>query len=111
MVVALEHPRWCSVCDLHNRFGSKYAGFGSQQNGFGPAFLHSLLEAGKRHSKAQYLPEKSVVNTYQLCCSLFLIGQIIMIGPGGLLVVVSLPPICNPNFSFMHQVGKNLKNY
>jgi hypothetical protein len=33
-----------------------------------------------------------------------------LIGPGELLLVPSLPPICSPNFSFMGGIGKKVNN-
>jgi hypothetical protein len=38
----------------------------------------------------------------------FLIGLIIMIGPGGLLLVVVSPPIGSPSFSFMGEFANQL---
>jgi hypothetical protein len=58
----------------------------AQQNGFDPAFLHSLLRLVK--GSAQQLPEKSVINMLWLLIPVS-DWPFIMIGPGGLVLVVS----------------------
>jgi hypothetical protein len=67
----------------------------AQQNGFGPAFLHSSLRWKAQESLA--CTQQSLTPAVDWLDSL--------IGPGGLLSVVS-PPMCSPSFSLMGGVGK-----
>jgi hypothetical protein len=77
----------------------------------------SFPEVGNRTAKPNACQSKSP-NRYDLsdsCCYLLLLFSvsdqaIIMIGPGGLLSVHSLPRICIPDFSFMGEVGKKINN-
>jgi hypothetical protein len=64
---------------------SKYVSL-AQQNGF--CTLHNFAEAGKRQSQGYHFPEKTVMNMIWL---LFPISElpIVMIGPGGFLLVVA----------------------
>ncbi len=55
---------------------------------FWPSIFAQFAEACKRHSKVEHLPEKSVVNMIWLLLPVF-DWPIIVIGPGGLLLVVS----------------------
>jgi hypothetical protein len=55
---------------------------------FWPSIFAQFAEACKRHSKVEHLPEKSVVNMIWLLLPVF-DWTIIVIGPGGLLLVVS----------------------
>jgi hypothetical protein len=66
---------------------SKHAGLG-KQNGFGAAFLHSLLRLVKGTAKLNNTCQRSVTNMIWL---LLLVSDqpIIVIGQGGLLLVVS----------------------
>jgi len=65
----------------------KICQFGSAKS-FWPNIFAQFAEVGKRHSKAVHMPEKSVINMIWL---LLLVSNwpIIMIGPGGLLLMVS----------------------
>ncbi len=69
---------------------SKHAGL-TQEDGFGSALLHKSLiaEAGKLLSKAVHLLNKSIISVHMQEKSIIKHDQIIMIGPGGLLLVVS----------------------
>jgi len=60
--------------------------------------------AGERCISAVHLQKKSVVNDDLTAASVSR-WLIIMIGPGGLLLVVP-PPICCPSFSFIDGVAK-----
>jgi hypothetical protein len=60
----------------------------AQQNGFGPSFLHILLRLVKRKRKAWQFQEKSVNKCDLTAAPCFFNWPIIMIGPGGLLLVV-----------------------
>jgi hypothetical protein len=61
--------------------------------------------ASKRHYNGVHLQKKSVINMMWLPLSGF-DWRIIMIGPGGLLLVVSFLPICPPSLSFMGAVAR-----
>jgi hypothetical protein len=65
---------------------SKCAGF-AQENSFSTAYLLCLLRLVKKPSKSLHLLEKSVINMIALSLHVF-DWPIIMIGPGGLLLIV-----------------------
>ncbi len=74
--------------------------------GFGPATLHTLLRLVKsQQSLTPAKEEKSVIN---MICLLLPVSDspIVMFGPGGLLLVPNLLPICSLSFSFMDGVRK-----
>jgi hypothetical protein len=64
--------------------------------------------AGERHNRAVHLQKKSVINVIWLLLSVS-DWSIIIIGPGGLLLLVPRP-ICCPCFSFRKWGCKSVKN-
>jgi hypothetical protein len=70
----------------------------AQENGFSPAYLHSLLRIVKG---TVHLPEKNVINIIWLLLPVSNC-QIITIAPGGL----QLSPICSLSSSFMDGFAK-----
>jgi hypothetical protein len=75
---------------------SKCAGF-AQENSFSTGICALFAEAGKKRSKGMHLLEKSVINTISLSLHVFY-WPIIMIGPGGLLLIV--PTYLQSHFQF-----------
>jgi hypothetical protein len=69
----------------------------AQENGFFSCILAQFAEAGTMRSKAVHLLEKSVINMIGLLLPVF-DSSIIMIGPGGLLLVV--PTCLQSSFQF-----------
>jgi hypothetical protein len=57
--------------------------------------IAQFAEAGKRHSK--HLPEKSIINMI-ISCSLM--------DQSRRMAIISLPPVCSLDFSFIGGVGK-----
>jgi hypothetical protein len=84
----LEHPQQCSVCDYEQwNWMKEYAGL-AWGNWFCPYMFTQFAEAGKRHNKSIHVAEKSVINVIWLFLPVS-DWLIIMIGPGGLISVVS----------------------
>jgi hypothetical protein len=78
----------CPCTSKSDEENSTYAGL-PQENGFSPTYFAQVAEAGKKRSKTIIqLLEKSVINMISLLLPVF-DWSIIMIGPGGLLLVSS----------------------
>jgi hypothetical protein len=90
---------------LHSKIGGRKSNlcpFGSRK-WFSLSVTAHVAVAGKKRCAPA---EKSVINMISLVLSVF-DWPIIMIGPGGLLLVVPPPiPICCPSFSFIGGFAK-----
>ncbi len=103
----LEHLHWCSVCDPSAYMKVKICWFG-----WGKWFWHSIIGqfvvAGKGRSNGVHTAaQKSLINMIWIL--LLFHCPIIMIGPGGLLVVVPTPLLCQ--FQFYGWDCKRVRNW
>jgi hypothetical protein len=82
------------------------------ENGFSPAYVLSLLRLVKKRSQIVHALAREECNKYDLTAAApcFFIGEIIMIGPGGLLLVVptylQAVPVC---FRLIGGIAKKVK--
>ncbi len=91
---------------------SKHANL-AQQNGLGPTFFHRrMLKLGERHSRAQWIWS----DCHEEECKKWdlIIDHSLRDSPNhndwsSWFAIGSLPPICNPNFSFVSEIGKEKK--
>ncbi len=99
-----QYVMWWSCTIKLGEEKSKYVWFGSGKWFCHSIIAHTLPPFAKRRSNPVQLQKKSVINWIWLLLSVS-DRPIIIIGPGGLLLVVP-PPICCPCFSFIGGVGK-----